>query len=249
MAKLSLVTGGGTGIGRAIAEALFDAGYTVAILGRRPGRLEEASQGRFETVVCDITNRDQVRDAAETMRSKHGGLDLLVNNAGIVRAGPLQDLDDAAVDEQIATNLVAVIDMTRASLPALLERRGSIVNIGSTLAHRSGPGSAVYVATKAAIEGFTRALAVELGPAGVRVNAVVPALVDSEIYTAAGMPDEAYQALKARRATTYPLGRIGRPADVAAMVRFLASDEAQWITGICCPVDGGSGASLLDPSQ
>lgn len=235
--KVALVAGASSGIGRAVAEHLAGAGYAVAGIGRR---IERFTDLPCRPYAADVADASAINDVFTRVQADFGRLDAVVNCAGIVRSTPFASVTDGEIAEQIDINLRGTIHVIRAALPMLKAARGAIVNVSSTLSQRPTPGVAIYAATKGAIEALTVALALELGPDGVRVNAVLPALVRSEIWTSAGMSQVAYDALLAARAKDYPLGRVGEPEDVAAMIAFLLSDKASWITGACIPLDGGS---------
>ena len=235
--RVALVTGGGTGIGRAIATALQRDGFSVAILGRRPERLE--SPEGFHGYPCDIADPRAIEATVARVLSDLGRLDVLVNNAAVIKNANLEDMDEEAVAYQVGVNVLGTINMTRACLPALKASKGSIVNISSTLAKLPILGASVYSATKGALESFNRAIALELGPAGVRVNCIAPALVRSEIYYADGMDEAGYEQMMADFGSRYLLGRVGEPEDVAELAAYLVSDRAAWMTGAVIPVDSG----------
>lgn len=235
--KIALVTGGTAGIGLRIAQALRDQDYVVAVAGRRRERVEAMIRSGFRGYALDVTDAAALRRVAQDLG---GSLDVLVNAAGIVRSGALHELTIEAIREVLAANLEGTVLATQAMLPLLKAARGCVVNFSTAIVRRPLPGTAVYAAAKAGVEGFTRAMALELGPAAVRVNCVAPALVRSEIWISAGMTPERYEKLLAERAAEYPLGRVGEPEDVASLVAFLVSDRADWITGAVIPIDGGS---------
>jgi len=181
-----------------------------------------------------------LREAAGAIERRFGKLDVLVNAAGIIRQSALESMSVDDLRAVLAANLEGTILATQAMLPLLKAARGSVLNFSSGLVRRPLPGVAVYAAAKAGVEGFTRAMALEAGPAGVRVNCLAPSLVRSEIWTSAGMPAERYERMLAERASEYPLGRVGEPQDIANLVSFLVSPQAEWITGAVIPIDGGS---------
>ena len=235
--KVALVTGGGTGIGRAIASELHRNQYTVAILGRRRERLE--SEEGFHAYACDISDPVAIDETVAKLLSELGRIDVLVNNAGVIKNGGLEDLTDEDIDYQVGVNVLGTIKMTKACLPALKASKGSIINVSSTLAKLPILGTSVYAATKGAIESFNRAMALELGASGVRVNCIAPALVRSEIYYADGMDEQGFADMMDEFGAKYLLGRVGEPEDVAALAAFLASERAGWMTGAVIPVDSG----------
>ena len=235
--KTALVTGGTAGIGLRIAQVLREQQYVVAVAGRRRERVEAMIGSGFQGYAIDVTDAAALRTVA---RHLGGSLDVLVNAAGIVRSGALEELSIEAIREVLAANLEGTVLATQAMLPLLKAARGCVVNFSTAIVRRPLPGTAVYAAAKAGVEGFTRAMALELGPAGVRVNCVAPALVRSDIWTSAGMTPERYEKMLAERAAEYPLGRIGEPEDIASLVSFLVSERADWVTGAVIPIDGGS---------
>ena len=237
--RIILVTGGATGIGAGIAERLHERGDRVIICGRRSNRLHDAARKGLVPRVCDVTNREAVTALVSQIAEEHGRLDGVVNNAGTVLFAPFTAIPESEVRDMVEINLMGTMWVTRAAIPLLEDSRGAVVNVGSTLAGRTRAGSAVYSATKGAVDALTRALAVELGPAGVRVNCVRPGLVRSELHVSRGMDAAAYDEMLATRGSTYPLGRAGEPSDVAGLVAYLLSDEASWITGAIVDVDGG----------
>ena len=172
-------------------------------------------------------------EAIRFVVEQFGGLDVLVNAAGVGTLGPLVDLGDAALEQTFGVNVRGVLITTREAIPHLAKTRGAVVNISSTLAQASMPGAAAYSGSKAAVERATTALAVELGPQGIRVNAVAPGLTQTDMSD--GIPQEMLDGMVAQT----PLGRIGQPEDIARAVAFLASDDASWITGQVLQSSGG----------
>jgi 3-oxoacyl-[acyl-carrier protein] reductase len=240
--KSVVVTGAGTGIGRRCAEVLADAGYGVAAIGRRIDKLAGfETTGRVLPVVCDVRDEDAVARSVATARGELGAIVGLVNAAGTIIEQSVDTITIAALREQFRTNVEGTLLMIQACLGDLRGTRGSIVNFSSMLTRRPLPKSAAYTATKGAIEGMSRTLALELAEHRVRVNVVVPSLVRSDIYIDAGMPAAEYAAMLDSLQSIFPLGRVGEPDDVAGLVRFLVSDESSWMTGCAINVDGGRG--------
>jgi 3-oxoacyl-[acyl-carrier protein] reductase len=232
--KTALVTGGSRGIGRAIAEELSRAGASV-VVGYRSGAEEAeevASAIGGRAVQADLSDPEQAKRLVE----EAGDLDVLVNNAGLTRDGLIARMPDEDWREVIDTNLGGVFYTCRAAARGMMRKRsGSIVNISSIVGVHGNPGQTNYSAAKAGIIGFTKALARELGSRSVRANVIAPGYITTRLTDV--LPDELKQVML----DNTPLGRLGDPADVAGAVRFLASDEAAFITGEVLLVDGGMG--------
>ena len=237
-----IVTGAGSGIGRATAWAFAAAGASVLAVGRRPDALAETAGEHSSIVPFAADLRDEGAGAAIVAAAldSWNRLDVLVNNAGVFAAMPLAEVTAARIEELVATNLTAPSLLAAAALGPLREHGGAIINVSSTFGHRPVAGAGHYAATKAAIEQLTRSWALELAPDGIRVNAVAPGPTESEALSAAGLPEAVIAQIKAEETARIPLGRRGEPVEVADWVLRLA-DPAAWVTGQVLAVDGGLG--------
>ena len=239
-----LVTGASSGIGRACALALGGEGAHVALAGRRRARLDEAAASIDRSGARTLVLEGDVRDEATCARwaqacdSVFGGLDGLVNAAGVIGNGAIDATAPEEWDRVMDSNTRSIFLMTRAAAEALKKKKGSVVNLSSVAGSRPYAGLAAYCVSKAAVDMITRCAALDFAPHGVRVNAVNPGVVVTELHTVANAVAD-YAAFLERGKTTHPLGRVGQPDEVAALILFLLSKESGWITGACMPIDGG----------
>jgi len=230
-----LVTGGTRGIGRAIAERFKEAGAKVYITGTNKERTEAAARELgVNGVKMDVSNREEVKRVVSEIVEKEGGIDVLVNNAGITRDALFIRMKDEDWDAVIETNLNGVYNVTRAVVPHMVKRRkGSVINVSSVVGFTGNVGQTNYSATKSALIGFTKSLAKELGGRGIRVNAVAPGYITTDMTKA--IPEK----IKSELLKSIPLRREGEPREVADAVLFLASEMASYITGTTLHVNGG----------
>lgn len=243
--KVALVTGATSGIGQGCAIAFATAGAKVACVGRKEKALEEvierirALDSEALAIQADLSSSTEAERAVSETVKAFGGLDVLVNAAGHISSGTIENTSLEAWDEMMNVNVRAAFQLMQKALPSLIERHGNIVNVSSVTGLRAFPGVLAYCVSKAALDQLTRCASLELAAKGVRVNAVNPGVVVTEIHKRGGMSEEAYAAFLEHSKTTHPLGRTGRPEEIAALVLFLASDEASWVTGATYSIDGG----------
>jgi 3-oxoacyl-[acyl-carrier protein] reductase len=233
--RVVVVTGGARGIGRATCVRLVEEGANVVVADRAGAEETARSLGDGAMALAvDVTNVDSVSSGIESVLNRFGHIDGLVNNAGITRDATLMKTSDEAWDAVIAVNLTGTFNMTRAVAPLMATRKsGAIVNASSIVGLYGNFGQSNYVATKAGVIGLTKVWARELGRKGIRVNCIAPGFISTEMTAA--MPTDILSSMKDRT----PLGRLGRPEDVAAAYAFLLSDDAAFINGQILGVDGG----------
>src|SRR6516164_807059 len=238
--RIALITGAGSGIGEAIAYAMANAGARVVVADIDGSAAERTAEGigrGTASFACDVTDRERCDGLAAAVRSRIGAaVSILVNNAGIIRRGTVMEPNTRSDwDATLAVNLDGPYNMVTAFLDQLRETKGSIINIGSIQSFVALPNSAAYTTSKGGVRLLTKALAIELSPLGIRVNAIGPGFTATPL-NAKAREDAAYMA---NFATRIPLGRIGTPEDIAGPAVFLASEMARYITGVTLPVDGG----------
>lgn len=243
--KVALTTGASSGIGRATARQLASEGATVALVGRDEAALEDvASQieeggGAAFAVVADLEDLDQCERSVSEAFGRAGRLDILVNAAGIIGLGDIESTTLEAWSEMMRINVDSVFALMRAAAPHLRETRGCVVNVSSVTGLRAFPNVLAYCVSKAAVDQLTRCSALELAPSGVRVNAVNPGVVVTNLHRRGGMGENDYAAFLEHGRSTHPLGRVGEPEDIAEAIVYLASERAGWVTGVTLSLDGG----------
>ena len=239
--KSAIVTGATSGIGRAVALRFSEGGANVVGIGRNQKALDQLKDEIDNVLVikADVTNPEEMQGAVAHAIDTLGHLNVLVNAAGHISSGTIETTSLAAWDAMMNVNLRAAFNLMQIASPHLIESRGNIVNISSVTGLRSFPGVLAYCVSKAGLDQLTRCAALELAPKGVRVNAVNPGVVITEIHKRGGMDDEGYEKFLEHSRTTHPLGRVGLASEVAELVCFLASEEASWITGGTYSIDGG----------
>ncbi|MEU2109366.1 SDR family oxidoreductase [Streptomyces sp. NPDC019507] len=239
--RVAVVTGAGSGIGRATAVALAEAGARVLGVGRRKEVLEETARAHpgIAVMPLDIVEEGAAEKVVATAVERWGRLDLLVNNAGSTAVMPLAETDRSVIGRLFELNVTAPSLLAHAALPHLRATSGSIVNVSSTYGHRPLPGGAHYAATKSALEQLTRSWALELAPDGVRVNAVAPGPTRTDVLVAAGLSDDTVQEMLAHERERIPMGRLGDPEDVADWIVRIADPRGTFVTGQVLTIDGG----------
>ena len=244
--KVALITGGGTGIGRAIALAFAREGASVAVAGRRLEKLRQVinevhkQDGAGLAMECDVTRVRDVERAVKGTVERFGRVNVLVNNAGTLHVSTVEGISEEEWDRVMTVNVKGPFLMSRAVLPEFRKCGGGvIVNLGSVLGLVAVKDRAAYCASKGGVTMLTKAMALDHAHENIRVNCICPSIVETELVKGVFDQSEQGQALRKARVATIPLGRIGQPVDVAEMAVFLASEESSWLTGTAIPLDGG----------
>lgn len=247
--QTALITGGGTGIGRAIALAFAREGARVAVAGRRMETLQsvvseiEKLRGKGVAIACDVSKAKDANAAARQAAAHFGALNILVNNAGALSVSTVESISEEDWDRVIAVNLKGPFLMSRAALPHLRKAGGgAIVNVGSILGLVAMKDRAAYSASKGGVTLLTKAMALDHAHENIRVNCICPSIVETEMVQGLFASATAGEAVRRSRVAQIPLGRLGRPEDVAELAVFLASSESSWLTGAAIPLDGGLSA-------
>lgn len=240
--KVAIVTGGGSGIGYAIAKKFTELDIQTVIVGRDEQKLAAAKENLgelCETLTCNLSDLSTIPTLVQKVVDVHGRIDILVNNAGINMKKEFTEVTDEEFQQIITTNLVAVFALSREVVRCMLEKgtRGSIINISSMASQYGIPKVIAYSASKSAIEGMTRAMAVELSPKGIRINCIAPGFIATEMSARALNTDP---ERKARALGRTPMGELGNPEDIGEAAAYLALEHSRYVTGVILPVDGGN---------
>jgi NAD(P)-dependent dehydrogenase (short-subunit alcohol dehydrogenase family) len=214
-------------------------GAKVAAAGRNKEVLAKVAGTNIKTYAVDLLNERETASFVQSVVKDLGGVDILVNAAGIIANGTIENTSLADYDLMMNINVRSVFQLTQLALPSIIERKGNIVNVSSVTGLRAFPGVLAYCVSKAAVDQLTRCAALELAPKGVRVNAINPGVVRTNLHLNSGLTQDAYAAFVERSKTTHPLGRIGEAEEIADLILFLASSKAGWISGVTYSIDGG----------
>jgi NAD(P)-dependent dehydrogenase (short-subunit alcohol dehydrogenase family) len=241
--KVAIVTGAGTGIGRACAIALAREGAKIMLVGRRKDRLEHVAHEIGDSALvlpADVSKKQEITRVVEQTVARFGGLHVLVNNAGVLHVGTAEQITEEQWDQTFDINVRGVWLLSRAVLPQLRKAGGgSIINIASVLGINGARNRASYAPSKGAVVLLTKCMAIDHGHEHIRVNAICPAFVETDLTAAVINKAPDPEAVRRERIAVHPIGRLGQPEDIAGMAVYLASDESSWVTGAVFPVDGG----------
>ena len=249
--QVALITGASSGIGRACAIKFASEGARVALVARNADRLNEvvsaiqAQGGTAHAISADVTKESDIERVVRETIAAFGAIDVVVNAAGILASGNIENTKLQDWDYMMNVNVRAPFYLIQRAMPHLIERKGNVVNVSSVTGIRAFPNVLAYCASKAALDQLTHCVALEVAGKGVRVNAVDPGVTVTQLHRTGGMNEDAYAKFLEHSQTTHPLGRVGTPDEVADLIFFLASPRAGWITGISCPIDGGRSQTCL----
>ena len=245
---VAIVTGASSGIGRATAKLFSEQGAKVALVGRKRTALDQvlnAPTGEAAAIAADVTLEGDCERIVRDTIGKFGKLDILVNAAGIIANGTIENTALQQWDEMFKINVRSAFYLMHLAMPHLIETKGNVVNVSSVNGQRAFPNVLAYCSSKAALDHLTRCAALEVASKGVRVNAVCPGVTVTQLHRRGGMDETAYQKFLEHSKETHPLGRVGNAEEIAQLILFLASPRASWITGVTYLIDGGRGQTCL----
>ena len=241
--KIVIVTGAGTGIGRACALAMAREGARLALVGRRLEKLQQLAREIGNSalpIAADVSKKAEIGDLIERTVAEFGGINVLLNNAGVLHIGNVEQITEEQLDETFNINVRGLWLLSRAVLPHLRKAGGgSIINLASVLGINGARNRASYAPSKGAVVLLTKCMAIDHGHENIRVNAICPSFVETDLTAAVLSTAADPQAVRRERIAVHPIGRLGKPEDVAGLAVYLASDESSWVTGSVFPVDGG----------
>ena len=241
--KIAIVTGAGSGIGRACALALAQAGCKLALVGRRKDRLQEVAGIIADSALVldsDVSQPTDVQRVVDRTLAEFGKVNVLLNNAGVLHVGTAEQITEKQWDETFSTNVKGLWLLSRAVLPAMRSSGGgSIINMASVLGINGARNRACYAPSKGAVVLLTKCMAIDHGPENIRVNAICPSFVETELTAAVISKAPDPDVVRRERTAAHPIGRLGRPEDIGELAVYLASDASSWVTGATFPVDGG----------
>lgn len=243
--KTAIITGASSGIGRAAAVRFAEEGINLVLAARSRKDLEKTKGmvdergGRSLIAAADLAKEENIKKCVEKAVQEFGRLDILVNSAGIIGSGSVEDTNLSEWDKMMNINLRSVFYFMKTAVPYLEQTKGCIVNVSSVTGLRAFPGVLTYCVSKAGVDQLTKCAALELAPKGIRVNAINPGVVRTNLHRRSGMDEEKYGKFVEHSKTTHPLGRIGEPEEAADLIQFLASEKSAWITGTTISIDGG----------
>lgn len=247
--KVALITGATSGIGEATTKLFVQYGAKVFGTGRNEEKLvqlqKELGTDKFHYLAGDITKKEFREKLVNSCVKTYEKLDILVNAAGIIDTGTIESTTLEDMKNMMEINVYSVFHLIQLTVPELKKSKGSVVNISSVTGLRAFPGVLAYCVSKAGVDQLTRVVALELAPFGVRVNAVNPGVVVTNLHKRGGMDEQSYNEFLEKSKLTHPLGRVGKPEEVAEAISFLASEKSGWITGVTLPVDGGRAQTCL----
>ena len=243
--KVAVITGASSGIGRACVRLFAEEGFRVIAVGRNDKELNSLRdetkdlKGSVKIHLADLLETSQVERLVNEVSDNYGQIDVLVNSAGIIGNGTIEDTSLDDWDKMMNINLRSVFYLMKICVPVLEKTQGNIVNVSSVAGTRSFPNILAYCVSKAALDQLTRCTALELASKKIRVNAVNPGVVVTNLHKRSGMNDEKYDAFLENSKNTHPIGRVGKPEEIADLIYYLASEKASWITGATYEIDGG----------